>query len=252
MRCAADVRSCSRQRASALTGVGCASGSDRCIGWGGTVLMYLTGRERVDGLSTLEFVPGALADHLTSFGGMLDNPHGQMSALAWIDAGATATYGTTSEPCAHLQKFRIRKPCCCSMPGASAIEAYWKSAMAQQGLSLASRWPHPLRVERGPWQAIAHEGLLGFSVTGPIAPELQSTISSMASATAVHAGCGSWLFGFFSRVNCIQLRAPGRNALRLVRAVCEWLEPRFQVPSCRIRQRLDQLGKMGPAWGRLG
>ncbi len=100
------------------------------------VLMYLTGRERVDGLSTLEFVPGALADHLTSFGGMLDNPHGQMSALAWIDAGATATYGTTSEPCAHLQKFPHPQALLLFYAGgASAIEAYWKSVQwPQQGL----------------------------------------------------------------------------------------------------------------------
>lgn len=69
------------------------------------VLLYMTGRATVDGLDSVNFVPGALADHLTSFGGKLDDPHGQMSVLSWIDAGATASYGTTSEPCAHVQKF---------------------------------------------------------------------------------------------------------------------------------------------------
>ena len=28
-----------------------------------------------------------------------------MSALDWLESGATASYGTVSEPCNHLQKF---------------------------------------------------------------------------------------------------------------------------------------------------
>lgn len=100
------------------------------------VLMYLTGRQRVEGLDTVEFVPGALADHLTSFGGMLDHANGQMSVLSWIEAGATATYGTTSEPCAHLQKFPHPQALLLFYAGgATALEAYWKSVQwPQQGL----------------------------------------------------------------------------------------------------------------------
>lgn len=100
------------------------------------VLMYMTGKDRVEGLDTVGFVPGALADHLTSFGGMLDDAHGQMSVLSWIDAGATASYGTTSEPCAHPQKFPLPQPLLLFyLQGATALEAYWKSVMwPQQGL----------------------------------------------------------------------------------------------------------------------
>jgi uncharacterized protein (TIGR03790 family) len=100
------------------------------------VLMYLTGRANVDGLESVSFVPGALADHLTSFGGILDKPHGQMTALAWIDAGVTATYGTTSEPYSHLTKFPHPQLLLqFYVQGASALEAYWKSvAWPQQGL----------------------------------------------------------------------------------------------------------------------
>ncbi len=100
------------------------------------VLMYLTGKERVEGLRSVEFVPGALADHLTSFGGMLDHANGQMSVLSWIDAGVTATYGTTSEPCAHLQKFPHPQALLLFYAGgATALEAYWKSVQwPQQGL----------------------------------------------------------------------------------------------------------------------
>lgn len=92
------------------------------------VLMYLTGRTHVDGLETVGFLPGALADHLTSFGGMLDKPHGQMTVMSWIQAGATASHGTVSEPCAHLQKFpHPQLLLLFYVQGASAMEAYWKS-----------------------------------------------------------------------------------------------------------------------------
>ncbi len=100
------------------------------------VLIYLTGATQVQYLDTVQFLPGALADHLTSFGGVLDKPHGQMNILSWIEAGATATYGTASEPCAHLQKFPHPQGLLLFYAqGATALEAYWKSvAWPQQGL----------------------------------------------------------------------------------------------------------------------
>lgn len=92
------------------------------------VLMYLTGRTHVDGLDSVNFLPGALADHLTSFGGVLDKPNSQMTVMSWIQAGATASHGTVSEPCAHLQKFpHPQLLLLFYVQGASAMEAYWKS-----------------------------------------------------------------------------------------------------------------------------
>lgn len=100
------------------------------------VLIYLTGRTHVDWLDTVQFLPGALADHLTSFGGLLDKAHGQMTVMSWIQAGVTATYGTVSEPCAHLQKFPHPQALLLFYSqGSTALEAYWKSvAWPQQGL----------------------------------------------------------------------------------------------------------------------
>jgi uncharacterized protein (TIGR03790 family) len=100
------------------------------------VLLYLTGRVRVDKLDSVQFVPGALADHLTSLGGVLEDSNAQMPALEWIDAGATASYGTVSEPCSHLQKFpHPQLLLLFYTQGSSALEAYWKSvAWPQQGL----------------------------------------------------------------------------------------------------------------------
>jgi uncharacterized protein (TIGR03790 family) len=100
------------------------------------VLVYQIGAARVEKLDTLDWVPGALADHLTSFGGRLDGSGGQMSALAWIEAGATASYGTVSEPCAHPQKFPHPQVLLLNYAqGSTALEAYWKSvAWPQQGV----------------------------------------------------------------------------------------------------------------------
>jgi len=99
------------------------------------VLFYFTGKSSVEGLDTLRFVPGAVADHLTSFGGMLTDS-GQMSALRWLEAGATGSYGTVVEPCNMLQKFP--HPAVVMdhyLRGETLIEAYWKSvAMPGQGI----------------------------------------------------------------------------------------------------------------------
>lgn len=91
------------------------------------VLFYFTGLAQVPALETLGFLPGALADHLTSFGGQLTDSR-QMSSLRWLEAGATASYGTVVEPCNHPQKFPL--PAVAMFfyaAGATAIEAYWKS-----------------------------------------------------------------------------------------------------------------------------
>lgn len=91
------------------------------------VLFYFTGLSGVPNLQTLGFLPGALADHLTSFGGQLTDSK-QMSILRWIEAGATASYGTVVEPCNHPQKFPFPEIAMFHYAlGASAIEAYWKS-----------------------------------------------------------------------------------------------------------------------------
>jgi uncharacterized protein (TIGR03790 family) len=91
------------------------------------VLFYFTGVATVERLESIGFLPGAIADHLTSAGGQLVNSS-QMSALRWLEAGATGSYGTVVEPCNHQSKFPspgilMRH----YLRGDSLIEAYWKS-----------------------------------------------------------------------------------------------------------------------------
>ncbi len=100
------------------------------------VVLYQTGAVRVDAANRIPWVSGALADHLTSFGGQLFEAHGQMTALDWLEAGATASYGTVSEPCNHVQKFPHPQVLLLNyLQGSTAIEAYWRSvAWPAQGL----------------------------------------------------------------------------------------------------------------------
>lgn len=110
------------------------------------VMIYQTGMARVDKLDTLRFLPGALADHLTSTGGdLLSND--QMSSLRWLDAGATASYGAVSEPCNHWQKFPHPSVLLNHyLLGETAIEAYWKSvAWPSQGLFIGEPLAAPYR-----------------------------------------------------------------------------------------------------------
>lgn len=108
------------------------------------VLFYFTGLARVPKLDTLHFQPGALADHLTSFGGQLTDSS-QMSSLDWLAAGATASFGTVVEPCNYPEKFPL--PALAMFfyaGGASAIEAYWKSvAWPGQGVFIGEPLARP-------------------------------------------------------------------------------------------------------------
>ena len=114
------------------------------------VLFYFTGRVQVEGLESLGFLPGAIADHLTSAGGMLTDSS-QMSALRWLEAGATGSYGTVVEPCNLLQKFP--HPALLAdryLRGETLIEAYWKSVMMPgQGIFIGEPLAAPFRRLRG-------------------------------------------------------------------------------------------------------
>ncbi|MFN7678635.1 MAG: TIGR03790 family protein [Cyanobacteriota bacterium] len=117
------------------------------------VMLYATGVKVVPDLTSNHFRPGAIGDHLTSFGGMLTGPsgtaadggNGQMSALRWLEAGATGSYGTVVEPCNHPAKFPnpglllsyYRR-------GDTLLESYWRSvAMPEQGVFIGEPLARP-------------------------------------------------------------------------------------------------------------
>ncbi|MHB1951734.1 MAG: TIGR03790 family protein [Acidiferrobacteraceae bacterium] len=124
------------------------------------VLFYFTGIPQVPGLDTNRFVPGAVGDNLTSFGGVLDGKTGQTNVLQWLAAGVTGSYGTVTEPCNFLAKFPdpavfIGR----YVSGESLIEAYWKSvAMPGQGIFVGE----PLADPFGGYSVTYRNGVLAI------------------------------------------------------------------------------------------
>lgn len=108
------------------------------------IMFYFTGAMHVQKLATNRFLPGAMADHLTSTGGKLTDS-GQMSALRWLEAGATGSYGTVVEPCNLLSKFPNPLPAIRRYTeGATLLEAYWKSVkMPGQGVFIGEPLASP-------------------------------------------------------------------------------------------------------------
>ncbi len=96
------------------------------------LMFYLTGLAKVGQLQSNTYLPGAVADHLTSYGGLLPLANGQMPATDWLAAGLTGSYGTVEEPCNWQEKFpRASVLARHYRAGQTLIEAYWKSV----------RWP---------------------------------------------------------------------------------------------------------------
>jgi uncharacterized protein (TIGR03790 family) len=118
--------------------------SEPVIGVIADALGYFTGRAQVPELGQIGFLPGAVADHLTSAGGILYSGD-QMSALQWLEQGATGSYGSVSEPCNHPEKFpRPSVLIDHYLRGETLLEAYWKSvAMPGQGLFIGEPLARP-------------------------------------------------------------------------------------------------------------
>ena len=121
-----------------------ASGSDIVAGQS-DVMFYFTGLQSVPQINTNTYRPGAVADALTSFGGVLPSGNGQMPATAWLQAGATASYGTVEEPCNFTEKFPQASVLVNHYQrGKTLIEAYWKSVQwPGEGLFLGEPLAHP-------------------------------------------------------------------------------------------------------------
>jgi uncharacterized protein (TIGR03790 family) len=110
------------------------------------ILFYFTGLARVPDIATNHYLPGAIADHLTSAGGNLAGSR-QMSALRWLEAGATGSYGTVVEPCNFTAKFPHPALVIAHYLQANTlIEAYWKSVeMPGQGVFIGEPLAQPFR-----------------------------------------------------------------------------------------------------------
>lgn len=101
----------------------------------------------------------------------------QMSSLRWLEAGATASYGTVIEPCAFIAKFPDPQILLKHyLAGETLIESYWKSVlMPGQGVFIGEPLARPYAGYR-----VQKEGEHWF-VSGP-ALQKDATYTLYASA----------------------------------------------------------------------
>jgi len=116
-------------------------------------------------LATNAFFPGAMADSLTSFGGYILENSGQTPLLAFLEAGATASYGTVVEPCNYTYKFPDPMVYFYQDRGFCVAEAYYQSlANPYQGLMAGEPLAAPFaRPGSATWNSPAADSVVSGS-----------------------------------------------------------------------------------------
>lgn len=126
----------------------------------GTMLGYANGYYAftIDG----SFAPGAMADSLTSYGGLLFENSGHTDALDFLNAGATASYGTVVEPCNYLEKFPSTMNYFYQARGFSIAECYYQSlSNPYQGILVGEPLAAPFALPaHGSWVGLLDGELL--------------------------------------------------------------------------------------------
>lgn len=119
-------------------------------------------------LRTNAFVPGAMGDNLTSNGGKIfEDRAGQTALLAFLNAGATGSYGTVVEPCAYTQKFPDPRNYFYQKRGFCLAEAYYQSLLnPYQGLLVGEPLSAPFaRRGAADWSSLTNGALLSGQAT---------------------------------------------------------------------------------------
>ncbi len=122
------------------------------VSWPNNCLGYETGLAQFSVLPST-FVPGTIADSLTSYGGIIFGANSQTNLLAFINAGAAGSYGTVAEPDADTQKFPNPQVYFYQARGFSLAESYYQSINTPYlGLMVAEPLAAPFaRVGYGQW-----------------------------------------------------------------------------------------------------
>src|ERR1051326_4445708 len=114
--------------------------------WGQTNLFgFQTGLANFS-LSANSFLPGSMADSLSSYGGVIFGYNDQTSLLAFINAGASGSYGTVTEPSPIPSKFPDPQNYFFQARGFSLAESYYQSIFEPyEGLLVAEPLAAPYR-----------------------------------------------------------------------------------------------------------
>ena len=116
-------------------------------------------------LPTNAFVSGAISDSLTSFAGTLFENSGQTPLLAFLNAGASGSYGTVVEPCNYTQKFPDPRVYFYQERGFCLAEACYQSLLnPYQGILVGEPLSAPFaRPGTADWSSLAN----GTVLSGP-------------------------------------------------------------------------------------
>jgi uncharacterized protein (TIGR03790 family) len=141
------------------------------------LLGYQTGLAQFQ-INANTFAPGAIADSMTSFGGIIFGANDQTSLLAFIHAGASGSYGTVTEPLSDVQKFPNPMVYYYQSRGFNLAEAYYQSlGIPHQGLIVGEPLAAPFtRPGGGKWSGSLSNTIL--SGVAPLAIEFHARDSS--------------------------------------------------------------------------
>ncbi len=108
------------------------------------VIGLMIGKANVDPGNITAYRPGCMAEHLTSAAGIFSGA-GQTKLTEWIDAGATASAGTVTEPYSIWRKFPAARFFVHYAAGCTVIESLYQSIFSPLqimlvGDPLASPW----------------------------------------------------------------------------------------------------------------
>ncbi len=126
------------------------------------LLGYQTGLAQFN-VSPNAFVPGSMADNLTSYGGDLFNvANVQTTLLAFTHAGTAGSYGTVVEPCNYIEKFPSPQNYFYQSRGFALAECYYQSLTnPYQGLIVGEPLAAPFaHAATGTWDNLPDNSLL--------------------------------------------------------------------------------------------
>ena len=127
----------------------------------GYILGYQNGYATIPNPPTI-FAPGALADELTSYGGVLYEAADQTTALIFLNSGAIGSYGTVIEPCTYLAKFPTPQDYFYQSRGFCMAESYYQSITnPYQGVMIGDPLAAPFaRPAAAAWNSLPMNALL--------------------------------------------------------------------------------------------
>lgn len=124
-------------------------------GAGSSILGIMMGAADVPMEAGRTFVPGAMAEHLTSFGAEFERPE-QTKITAWIRAGATASAGAVAEPFSAWTKFPHARFFVHLAAGCTILESFYQSIRCPLQVLLIGE---PLAAPWSPASALTVRGL---------------------------------------------------------------------------------------------